>query len=676
MPLAFLAPLFLAGLAAIAIPVIVHLTHRQRKEVEPFPSLAFLARVPFRTVRRQRIRDPLLFALRCLALAFLAFAFARPFLRRAVATADAGHRRRDIVILLDRSYSMGTGDRWQRAIDSVRKVEAGLAGGDRIALVLFDAAAEVVAPLDESHAAFDAGLSRAAPTFGVTRYAPALQAARQLLAASEGARADVILVSDFQRRGWDRDDDLHLSTGATLATVDLSQPLSLNASLAGVGLARSTTRGRDEVTVSARLANTGTGRVAGMTAELEIAGKVIGRKTVTADSGAAATVVFDPIPSPPGATAATVRIPGDALAADNAWNFVIAPRQTLPVVLVQEPDADGRAGMFLRQALAVGGDPQPEIRVRRPDQLARSDLASARLLILNDAPLARLNPAPLREYLRNGGAVLLILGPRSGNSRPDLADLLPGTWGDPVDRVEDRGAAIAWLDYTHPSLAAFQAPHSGDFAAPRFFRYRRVRPDSSASVLARLDDGSPLIVEQSAGGGTVVLWASASDNVWNDLPVQPVFLPLVHETVRYLARVRPPTPWILVRQTADLRDMLGPPEGSELDIVGGGRSGDLTDGRFLTPVAPGLLTVRVRAGAWNAPVAVNVDVTESDPAAFDPAELVAAATPDSTIAEAAVAVTPAQQERRQGGWWYLLLAGLALLAAEGLLASRVRHRVA
>ena len=81
--MSFLAPLFFAGLAALAVPILVHLTHKERKDVVVFPSLMFLSRIPYQAVRRQRIRHCLLFALRCLALIFLALAFARPFLNKS-----------------------------------------------------------------------------------------------------------------------------------------------------------------------------------------------------------------------------------------------------------------------------------------------------------------------------------------------------------------------------------------------------------------------------------------------------------------------------------------------------------------------------------------------------------------------------------------------------------------
>ena len=91
--MSLLAPWFLAGLVAIGVPIAVHLINRERKTVVPFPSLMFLQRVSYRSVRRQKLRHLLLFALRCLVLILFVGAFARPFFARASAVAVAGDRK-------------------------------------------------------------------------------------------------------------------------------------------------------------------------------------------------------------------------------------------------------------------------------------------------------------------------------------------------------------------------------------------------------------------------------------------------------------------------------------------------------------------------------------------------------------------------------------------------------
>ena len=104
--MSFLTPLFLLGLAALAVPVLIHLTQRERKSVVEFPSLMFLRKIPYESVQRRRIRDWLLLAMRLGAIALIVLAFARPFLRGSNVSAASGGAR-DIVVLLDRSYSMG-----------------------------------------------------------------------------------------------------------------------------------------------------------------------------------------------------------------------------------------------------------------------------------------------------------------------------------------------------------------------------------------------------------------------------------------------------------------------------------------------------------------------------------------------------------------------------------------
>src|SRR5215471_16078185 len=110
--MSLLAPLFLLGLAAVAVPILVHLIQRERKEVIAFPSLMFLRKIPYQSVERRRIHNWLILALRAAAIACLVAAFSRPFLKETVAAAAARTGAREVVILLDVSASMGYGDHW------------------------------------------------------------------------------------------------------------------------------------------------------------------------------------------------------------------------------------------------------------------------------------------------------------------------------------------------------------------------------------------------------------------------------------------------------------------------------------------------------------------------------------------------------------------------------------
>src|SRR2546428_10953338 len=113
--MSFLAPLFLLGLAGLAIPVVIHLIQREKKQVVLFPSLMFIRRVPYQSVRRRRIHNWTLLFIRLAALALLVAAFARPFLSRPDAAAVWGAGWRAGVILGGPRYKLGGGEHWGRA---------------------------------------------------------------------------------------------------------------------------------------------------------------------------------------------------------------------------------------------------------------------------------------------------------------------------------------------------------------------------------------------------------------------------------------------------------------------------------------------------------------------------------------------------------------------------------
>ena len=221
--MSFLAPIFFAGLAALAIPVLVHLIQRERKEVVEFPSLMFIRKIPYQSVERRRIHNWLLLALRAAAMALVIAAFTRPFFHVDPLRAERLAGAREVVILLDRSASMGYGDRWKRAQDEARKVVNGLRGDDHATLVLFGVRPEET---DRDRPT----TSRVSKRPSTTRrsdprrraFGPALRFAQSLLTRSALPQKEAVLISDFQKGGWARQEEIKLPEGATLTPISLA----------------------------------------------------------------------------------------------------------------------------------------------------------------------------------------------------------------------------------------------------------------------------------------------------------------------------------------------------------------------------------------------------------------------------------------------------------------------
>src|SRR6266699_3048759 len=103
--MSFLAPLFLLGALAVALPVVFHLIRRTTREKTVFSSLMFLMPTPPRVTRRSRLENIFLLILRCLVLCLLALGFARPFVQKPMVPDPAGAGKK-IIVLVDRSASM------------------------------------------------------------------------------------------------------------------------------------------------------------------------------------------------------------------------------------------------------------------------------------------------------------------------------------------------------------------------------------------------------------------------------------------------------------------------------------------------------------------------------------------------------------------------------------------
>lgn len=704
--MSFLAPAFFAALAALAVPVVIHLIQREKKQVVHFPSLMFLEKIPYKSVQRRRIHNWALLMLRIAAIILIITAFARPFFNEVTLASPAVGGAREVVILLDRSYSMGYADRWQRAQAEARNAVNGLAAGDRASLVFFDRGADVAARSTEDRVQLLSGISTAKVGAGSTRYAPVLKVAQSILDQSQRPRREAILISDFQRLGWEGAQDIKFPTGATLVPVPITDAATSNVAVSSVAFQRGDFSGQERVTITAGLQNKSEKPVAGLDVALEIAGRQIQSQRVSLEANASGSVTFQPVVLPSPLTRGTVRTAGDALPSDNSFYFTLSPGRPVTVLIVERAGAGRDLSLYLTRALGIGRQPVFKLDVKPVERLTPDDLASHEVVILNDLSISGGLADRVKNFVERGGGLFVVLGDHS--TWPDTLAVMPGTPRPAVDRGLGRTGTVGYLDYSHPVFELFRAPRSGNFADARVFRYRGLQAATSARVLARFEDGGIALAEKDSGQGRVLVWATTLDNLWSDLVLKPVFLPFVHRTVTYLAKYEEPSPWQTVGQVYAEKSggksrVAVSPSGQRLPIVGAARQPAATgSGRqgaaassnndaLLELDEQGFYEIRDAAGgvpsaaaAPGAPgggatptaLAVNVDTSESDLSPLDPQELVAAVTGralgnSSDVASETVELRPADLERRQAIWWYLLMGGVGLLAGETVLSNRL-----
>jgi hypothetical protein len=693
--MSFLAPLFFAGLAALAVPILVHLIQRERKDVVEFPSLMFIRQIPYQSVERRRVHNWLLLMLRAAAMALLVAAFTRPFLTQdPVSAATALDGAREVVILLDHSASMGYGDRFERARTEARRVIESLGGEDRATLVLFGNHVEETVRATPDKAQLLAAVDAAGVTSEATRYGQPLRFAQSLLTRSAMPRLEAVLISDFQRSGWDRQEDIRLPEHATLTPLSVADPESANIGVSSVAFQHEMFSGQERVTITAGVVNRSARDLTNEQVALEINGRPVDSRPVSIGPNASGSVTFPPVTLAEANMRGTVRAGTDEMPADNAFHFALSPSRPVSALVVQQ---DGTAvsgprspSVYLTTALESHSAPTFDVDVMSAARVTTAALEGRSVVVLNNPGTL---PSPveqaLERFVEQGGGVFVALADRS--PWRGASPLLPGGLGQMVDRRGTRGT-LGFLDYSHPVLEPFKDPRNGTFANVRFLRYVRLTPAEADKVLARFDDGAAALVERQVGAGRVVAFTSTIDNAWNDFPVKNLFPVVLPAMLGYLAQYEEPDAWYTVGRMMDISMPVG-------SLVREGGAGDVDAARRASGVVvspsgeqaglgdggspavelseQGFYSVRLQ-GTEGRPfaVAVNLDPAESDLSTLSPNEFVAAATGQAAVTAAGQSLerpefTPTEIEKRQAVWWFLLVLAVGALLAESVLANRL-----
>jgi hypothetical protein len=549
-----LSPLaLLFGLFA-AVPLILHLYQRRRKSVMWFSTNRFFTKSIIRSQRNLRLRHLLLLLLRVAACALLALALSRPILTWVGLAGGQG--RRDLVILLDDSLSMGAGDsRFDRAkqiaIDTLYQLKA----GDRAAVVTFTGRA--LGRETRSGAAFSPSplrlmdqLRKLEPSSAAGDAHHAMVRAAKLFAHSEQRTRSMLIITDKQESDWRQGDwpQPPMPVGGLLVALD--EPTRDNLTLDQAVLSQSAAVVGQPNLLRVKITNL---RPSKQQADLVLLVddvertrrpiELLGRSPLVEQ----VPIVFDK----PGEHRLVVRVDvADALPRDNDYFMAVNVSPRLPILLVDGGAAGGgrrTAGFFLRMAmLAVSADGD-EVQADHvtPVDLPRVELEHYSVVLLSNVrelPLPQVER--LETFVKSGGGLGIFLGDRidtsfynetlGAPSRP-LGGLLPATINSVTQAGEAAGALhIVEAELDHPILQRFAGSLRSALGGVDVYRCFDVTPQR-AWTLATMNRSLPLMVERAYGRGRVILFTTAPQPDWTNLPVRRVFIPLINRTVSYLA---------------------------------------------------------------------------------------------------------------------------------------------
>jgi aerotolerance regulator-like protein/VWA domain-containing protein len=658
-----LAPWFLAGIAALAVPFYVHLLRRHTTVPHPFSSLMFFERRTQSSIKHRRLRYLLLLSLRALLLLLLVLAFANPFVNRTVAN---GTGEKLLLLVIDNSFSMRAGTRMADARREALSVLSSRRPSDRAQVMALGSQIQVLTQPSLDAATLRTAVDSLQPGDSRANYGELARAVRSL-AGTVQTPIELHFFSDLQKSAMPASfSELALPASVSLIlhpVVKVSVPNWTVESVNAPGQVWDPKKAHVQAVIA------GFGTPAGTrTVSLVVNGKTAATKTVDVPANGRATVEFQSLDVPYGFTRCEVRIDSvDSFPADDVSLFAVERSDPRPALFVSDA-ADSRSPLYFRSALGSAAESAFTLNMVSAGQAANLPLAKYAFVVLSDLISVPASfESALLKYVQAGGSVWISEGASAAHSA--RVPVFGGGILDSRDysRTSDRYLNVGDADPLHPSVEK-----AGRWSGVKFYFAVRVDPEG-ARVIARLTDGTPLLLEKKIGEGNVLLFASGLDNLTNDFPLHPVFVPFVEQTALYLSGTERRRGSRVVDSFLELRSSKEQSVGVEVIDPEGKRPLSLkesTSAQTYQLTHAGFYELQLANGRHDL-VGVNPDRRESN------LEVI----PDDVLAlwrgnsgngpqQAAGASAGQVQTQPYRFWWYIMLLVFVAAIAESLLADR------
>jgi len=561
----FVNPAYLWLAPLISAPIIIHLLNRIRYRRVRWAAMEFLLTSERRAVRRAKLQQFLLMALRMLLLTMALGALVQPIFRGRMAALLGGSRQ--IAIMVDGSASMsatgtGRGDRFDASVLLACEGLDTVAKDTQAVAAVFDESIEweFDKPLDILKTVKDV-LEASERTDGGGNVPHAIKAAAQKLGAAE--RGGLIwLLTDMQEASWHCADtgawdDVRTALAAAgdprILVTQVGAKPQFNLAIEGVQMHPSVVVTGDTPSLHVRVKRYGT-----VAEPPQVVVTVDGER-----QGTSPVVDFDAGGDGIDSDVVSVRIRLDELTegahgvkvslslgaedarvdqfpADNDYYCIIRTGGRIPMLLVNgAPHEDiFRSGTgFLGLALE---SPSDDPAARSPfmptivpaSALGRTPIAGAAVVLAEVPRLSKDDMDRIREFVMSGGLLIVFLGENTQRMAWNQADIL-GVKIDQVVRADEEEPITAKTVEAANQLVGPLDEHGLATAMIKHMFALKRREDSTVNVedVLMTSEGLPLLVKANYGRGSVFTFAVSARDDTSNLPFTKAWVPLLHSIV-------------------------------------------------------------------------------------------------------------------------------------------------
>jgi hypothetical protein len=544
----FLNPLVLFGLLAASIPVLIHLLNLRKLKKVDFSTLAFLKELQKNKIRKIKIKQLLLLALRVMIILFVVLAFARPTLKGISIGGASSAAKTTAVFILDNTFSMSVvdnnGSYLNQAKETIKELLNQLQGGDEAALILLSNSPNSSGTSEIKPTSNLADFTKQVEDVGISYYSgnlnDAIVKAAKILSQSQNFNKEIYVLSDFQKSRIYEQSALSnlseiLNNKVKLYAFDYSGKEVFNIGIDNLKVNTQIFEKDKPVNFSVTLTNYSSKPAENTVVSLFINNERSAQQSVNLNPGETKILTMESSVTSTGYINAFAEIEDDDIMQDNKrfTSFYIPEEISVGVFTGESQDAK-----FVNLALTAGEENTLKITERNINQISSFDLNQFDVIILIGVGDFN-NFNSIKSYINYGGGLFLMPGLKSSLENFGNALLSIGL-PEPIGTVGKINSITNAVTFEHVALnhPVFQNIFSKDkkkIESPEIYYHYKINTGVKGRDIISLIDGTSFLSEYKIGKGKVFLLNTAPVLSWTNFPLKSIFVPLINKSVFYLA---------------------------------------------------------------------------------------------------------------------------------------------
>jgi len=545
----FLNPLVLFGLIAASIPIIIHLLNLRKLKVIEFSSLQFLKEMQKNKMRKIRIKQILLLILRTLAIIFLVLSFSRPTIRNINLAGLGSEVKNTIILVIDDTPSMSVEDKQGSYISQAKKLAEKILEsseeGDEIYLIRFsdlNILKENFEPVSKNIAQREI---ENVEVKDISRtFVDVFLSVSKILDQTKNLSKEVYILTDFQKTNLPEDLsnlpklDKSFDANTRIYVFKIGEKEAFNISIDSLQVLTKIFEMNKPVTITASLTNHSSENGVNVSSNLYFNDKKVAQKGIDIKSNSSGNFSFTGQIKEYGFNSGRLEIEDDDFLKDNLRYFNFFVPEKIKVLMVSEnPNDLFFVNLVLSQTVDDNSEPVFSI-TQTSTQFFNSYKPENYDILIISSPEKIFNLNPLKNFIQNGGRVVILPGINSSviSFSKAIESLGLNTINGVTGSKDTKSSFTRFreIDFNHPIFSGiFSEKVQKKIESPKIFQSFNYKPTLNGKEIISLENNYSFLAEEKIGNGVVLLFTSAIDLSWSELPLKPIFVPMINRIALY-----------------------------------------------------------------------------------------------------------------------------------------------